>query len=110
MGIRRPRSFWEGLLAEVHRGESIEAVARRHQVRPRTLQWWAWQLRREAGRGKPRAPRFLPVLVRQPSATSIEERPASDIAIVVADLRVHLHAGADVAYVSALVAALRRSC
>ena len=111
MVIRRhPRSFWEGLLAEVHQGESIEVVARRHQVRPRTLQWWAWQLRREAGRGKSRAPRLLPVVVRHPSATPIVEHRASDIAVVVADVRVHLQVGTDVAYVSALVAALRGSC
>jgi transposase-like protein len=102
-----PRSFWEGLLAEVHHGESIEAVARRHQVRPRTLKWWRWRLRRDESRARPRAPRLLPVVVRH---APVIERAPSDLAIVVADLRVHFQVGADIGYVAALIGSLRRSC
>lgn len=38
------------------------------------------------------------------------ERAATEITIMVSDLRVHFPAGADVAYIAAIVGALRRSC
>ncbi len=104
---RHTRSFWEGLLAEVQRGESDEAVARRHHVRPRTLKWWRWRLGREGSRARARAPRLLPVVVKH--APIVEHSP-SDVAVVVADLRVHFQVGTDVGYLAALVGSLRRSC
>jgi hypothetical protein len=107
---RHARSFWEVLLAEVDRGESQDVVARRHQVRPRTLQWWCWRLRREASGAKERVPRLVPVVVRQGLATPIVERASAEVAVLVADVRVHFQVGADIGYVTALVAALRRSC
>ncbi len=42
--MRRPRSFWEGLVAELAQGRSVERVARQHGVIPARLRWWRWRL------------------------------------------------------------------
>lgn len=109
MGTRRhTRSFWEALLAEVDRGDSVEAVAGRHRVRPRTLTWWRWHLGREASRLRPNGPRLLPVVVRD--APPVVERATSEITLVVADVRLQFDVGVDTSYVAALVGSLRRAC
>ena len=96
--MRRGREFWRGLVEEVEAGERVVDVARRHHVQPGTLSWWRWKLR-----GTRRKPLLLPVVVRQPTVME----SADAIEIRVADLSIRVRSGSDVAYVAALVAALR---
>lgn len=52
MTRRRSRAEYEGLLASREReGLSYREAAERAGVKPATLAWWAWRLRREGGRG-----------------------------------------------------------
>lgn len=97
-GVRRGREFWQELVAEVDAGERVADVARRHRVQPGTLSWWRWKLR-----GARREPLLLPVIVRQPTVIG----DADAIEVRVADLSIRVRSGSDVAYVAALVAALR---
>ena len=103
MAARHPRSFWKRLVAETERGGALGPVARRNGVRPRPLTWWRWRLRHEeAGSGA--APQLLPVVVEG-------HTPAPDLVeIVIADVRLRVDVGSDVAYVAALVGALRSGC
>ena len=103
MATRHPRSFWKRLVAETERGGTVGSVARRNGVRAGTLTWWRWRLRHEeASSGG--APQLLPVVVESP-------RPdAGPIEIAVADVRLRVEVGSDVAYVATLVGALRTGC
>ena len=94
------RNFWQQASAEVDRGETIAAVARRRGVRPRTLSWWRWKLKSERGS----APAFLPVVVAS--------RPESSAAVEIAveTMTVRAEVGADIDYVVKLAVALRRQC
>jgi transposase-like protein len=96
--VRRGREFWRGLVEEVEAGERVVDVARRHHVQPGTLSWWRWKLR-----GTRREPLLLPVVVRPSTVTE----SADAIEIRVADLSIRVRSGSDVAYIAALVAALR---
>jgi transposase-like protein len=105
---RRPRSFWEKLVAEADRVGSVERVARRHGVKARSLTWWRWWLRRDArekakARTKAKAPRVLPVVIEAGAVAA-----SSVIEIAVGDLRVRVQPGTELGYVTALVEALRR--
>ena len=95
--MRRGREFWQGLVAEVDAGERVADVARRHHVQPGTLSWWRWKLR-----GARREPLLLPVVVRHPVVEGVDT-----IEVRVGDLSVRVRSGSDVAYVAALIAALR---
>ncbi|MCK6537534.1 MAG: transposase [Polyangiaceae bacterium] len=106
MAKRHSREFWARLIGEVERGGGVEAVARRHGVRPRTLIWWRWRL----GQGPRRSGRkaqLLPVVVRGAPVTF--ERPAL-VELAVRDVALRLETGTDVDYIATLVAALRSSC
>jgi transposase-like protein len=98
--VRRDRDFWKQLVGEVERGERIADVARRHRVQAKTLTWWRWKLR--GTRVAAVNARFLPVVVGQ-----AEARVESVIELRVRDVTVRLLGGSDVAYVAALVDALR---
>lgn len=91
-------------MGEVDRGERVAAVARRHRVQPRTLTWWRWKLGSEAPAPAAR-PRFLPVVVSQSSSppTTTTER----VQVRVGDVTIRFARETDVAYVAALVSALR---
>lgn len=80
-------------------GERVVDVARRHRVQPRTLTWWRWKLRTEGNRN----PLLLPVVVRRVVASG---EPAA-VELRVGELIMRVACGTDVAYVAALVAALR---
>ena len=98
--MRRDREFWKQLVGEVEGGESIAAVARRHRVQAKTLTWWRWKLR--GARGRSVEARLLPVVVKH-----AEARIGSVIELRVRDVTMRILAGSDVAYVVALVDALR---
>jgi transposase-like protein len=96
--VRRGREFWKQLVGEVERGERIADVARRHRVQPRTLTWWRWKLRADGAIDA----RFLPVVVSR-----AEPRTAPEIELSIRDVIMRIGSGSDVAYVAALVNALR---
>lgn len=104
---RHARSFWEQRVAEVERGAPLEAVARRHGVNAKTLQWWRFELRRQSREAAPApVPTLLPVVVRGgPDSTRGGQ---VEIALGRAVMRVPV--GTDVEYVAALVGAVARQC
>ncbi len=106
MAKRHTREFWARLVSEVDRVGSIEAVARRHGVRPRTLIWWRWRLGQGPRRPRRKA-RLLPVVVRE--APAVFERPVL-VEVAIRDVALRLETGTDVQYVASLVGALRSSC
>lgn len=99
MPVRHDREFWERACREVRRGARVAEVARRLGVRPRTLQWWSWKLRREQGvqQGE-----FLPVVVAEGTAMS-----AAAVELETNGVRIRVELGTDVGYVAALLAAIR---
>lgn len=112
MALRRSRAEWEELVREVDRGGTIADVARRHGVRPRTLAWWRWTLRRgtvaRSATRKQRAVAMVPVRVRGESPTV--ERVADAIEIAVRGVVVRIRVGQDTDYVARLVAAFAARC
>jgi transposase-like protein len=104
---RRSRAFWKRLVAEVARGSTVARTAERHGVRPKTLAWWRWTLRREDTTAT--NAQLLPVVFSAGpgpgSSTAIEA-----IAIEVNDVSFRVPVGSDVSYVAALVAAVRATC
>lgn len=107
MRARRSSEQWSALLDELSESsESVDAFCRRRGVRRGTLYWWRWKLgtpEREPSTGA--AVRLLAVAI-----SSIAPTVAGSVVIHVSDLRVHVEAGTDVAYVAALVEALRSRC
>lgn len=102
---RRPREFWERLVAEAERS-SIEQTARHHRVSTKSLKWWRWQI----GRQPPTRsePTLLPVVF---TAGEHAVSPPQPIAIELDDhLIFRVPVGTDEQYVAALVAAVRSTC
>jgi transposase-like protein len=87
------------VVAEVDGGELIADVARRHRVQPRTLSWWRWKLRADGRAGA----RFLPVVVSSKAAP----RDETPLELRIRDVVIRVATDTDVAYVAALVDALR---
>jgi transposase-like protein len=112
-GERHTRAFWRRLSAAVDRGASIASTAQRHGVRPKTLTWWRWMLRREEKKrpgAKRRPAKLLPVVVRA-EATRETAWGTEPIAIAVGnEVALRVPVGSDVGYVAALVAAVRKTC
>ena len=109
MGTRRSRQQWAWLLDELARsGEAVESFCRRRGIRRSTLYWWKWKLVSTPRRSPPSAAiRLLPVTAAPHSET---DAIACGLVLEVAGVRVHVEAGTDVAYVVALVDALRQRC
>jgi transposase-like protein len=106
-GALRSRADWEQLVREVESGGSIAEVARRHGVRPRTLTWWRWRLRRgKVARSATKAVQMVPVRVREVA------RPAVDdvVEVLVRGAVVRVRVGQDPRYVAELAAALAARC
>ena len=78
-------------------------VARRLGVKPRTLQWWTWKLRREAGAIRAE---FLPVVVAEQAPAAL----GAALELETHGVRLRVEVGSDVAYVAALLAAIRAAC
>ena len=90
-------------MREVGAGTSVEAVAKRHGVRPKTLLWWKWQLGR-TGRAAAEPARWLPVVVRDAASTP---RVDSLVVLAVAGCEVRITVGTDPSYIGELVRSLR---
>jgi transposase-like protein len=108
--MRRTREQWAALVATFERtGLSVERFCAPRGIAPPTLRWWRWQLR-DTGEGRRRAHNDT---VRLLSVDVADERRAarstSHVSIVLSDVEVRVDVGADVEYVAALVARLRRA-
>ena len=102
---RRSRASWAQLVAEAERSGSLVRTAERHGVSPKRLAWWRWSLQRSPA---PTSAKLLPVVVG-----SVRPAPSSLVTwleIASGDVTVRVPAGTDVAYVAALIAALRSTC
>jgi hypothetical protein len=110
MRARKSPEQWSALLDELSgSGESVESFCGRRGIRRSTLYWWRWKLgasRRSSGTET--AIRLLPVSVSAGSRSELHD--SRGIAIHVAGVQVHVETGTDVAYVAALVEALRSRC
>lgn len=107
MSKRHTRAFWEQAAARVADGETTAVVARKLGVRPRTLTWWCWRLKREGSESRKAA--FLPVVVRPVPRTSVVSAPEA-LELVVDGVVLRVPVGADPSYVADLLAALRDRC
>jgi hypothetical protein len=109
MGTRRSRQQWASELDELARtGEAVESFCRRRGIRRSTLYWWKWKLASVPRRSPPSAAiRLLPVTVAPRTDTAAIP---GGVVLEVAGVRVHVETGTDVAYVVALVDALRQRC
>lgn len=108
--VRRSRAQWLEVLAKFEAsGESIATFCAKRQISPRTFAWWRWQLRDERRAVPARENvRLIAVDVAPPS---VEEHAADRaVRIAFAGLDLHVAVGTDVAYVGALVGALRSRC
>jgi hypothetical protein len=110
MRARKSPKQWSALLDELSgSGESVESFCRRRGIRRSTLYWWRWKLgasRRSSGTDT--AIRLLPVSISAGSLSELHD--SRGIAIHIAGVQVHVETGTDVAYVAALVEALRSRC
>jgi transposase-like protein len=103
---RRPREFWERLVAEVERS-TIERTARQHGVSTKALTWWRWKLG-----AKPtvqREPSLLPVVFTA-GERAVEEAPHVIAIELDRCVTFRVPVGSDEQYVAALVAAVRSTC
>jgi transposase-like protein len=106
---RRNRKEWATLVAGYERGSlTVAQFALRHGVRPSTLSWWAWRLRREAVE---EAPRLLPVRViasTAPLARRVTEERAGIEVELPDQVRLRFSDGALIEQIVAIVQQLRR--
>lgn len=98
--MKRTRSEWTKIVAEVERGASGVAVAQRHGVNLNTLKWWRAELRRE----RSTAPRILPVLMPEPTTFT------GRVEVVVGSFTIRIDSNADLELVAKLAARLRNAC
>jgi len=98
--MKRTRSEWAKIVAEVERGASAVAVAERHGVNVKTLKWWRGELRRE----RRTSPRILPVVV--PKAATFTGR----VEVAVGSFTIRIDGNADLELVAKLAARLRDAC
>lgn len=105
---RRSREEWEQLVREVEAGDSTDHVARRHGVRPRTLAWWRWQLRRgKVARSATKAVQMVPVRIRRAApAAAVDDV----VEVLVRGAMVRVRIGQDPRYIAELAAALGERC
>lgn len=101
---RHRSEWWQERLAEVDEGAEVEDVARRHEVRAKTLIWWRTELKRRAR--KRTGPRLLPVIVSSPRPTP----GGIEILVEVGAARMHLKGGITAEYLGAVINTVGRRC
>jgi|HubBroStandDraft_1064217.scaffolds.fasta_scaffold423244_1 hypothetical protein len=112
MGTRRSRAEWESLITELETsGQSVARFSARRGLKPRTLQWWRWNLDRTEPltRHAKACVRLIPVDVIEPAATA-DMGNRAPIEISLGDVAVRVAVGTEPAYVASLIAALRARC
>ena len=110
MAVRKNREQWVAIVAAFEQsGESLRKFCARRRIRLASLKWWRWRLRdaRTASAlvRKSDEVRLVPVDVIGLAAS----RPTG-VTIALSDVEVRVEVGTDVAYVGALVGALRSRC
>jgi hypothetical protein len=101
--MRRTREDWKRVLAELRAsGMGTTEFARKRHINPKTLQWWAWELRNEASA---ELVQFVPV----EAVASV--RPACRVMEAQAGaVTLRFESGTDVEYVAALLDRLSAAC
>ena len=98
---RRSRAQWKRIVRQwKSSGQSAKAFAAEHELNPSTLYWWSRHLKREALVDKPVS--FVPVEITQVASSAV-------ITLELSATRMHVPVGADIAYVTSLLSALRAS-
>jgi hypothetical protein len=108
MRAKRTREEWAAFVAELETsGESVERFCTKHRLERASLKWWRWRLRSERpARAMARSDvRLVPVDV-----VEVVTRTPTRVAVAISDVEVRVEVGTDVAYVGALVGALRSRC
>jgi hypothetical protein len=110
MGSRRSREQWAAVVDELAAsGEKAESFCRRRGIRRSTLYWWKWKLASSPRRATTSHAAIRLLSVEVASRASGVSTPGG-LVIEIADVRLHVEAGTDVAYVGALVDRLRPRC
>lgn len=108
VGERHTREFWRRLSAAVDDGATIESIAQRHGVRPKTLEWWRWRLRRDEKK-RPQS-KLLPIVLRAEVPRQVVASSTPIVIDICNDVAFRVPVGSDVGYVAELVAAVRKTC
>lgn len=105
MTRRRPRAFWERLVADYEGSGALQkGFAADHGVKLGSLQHWLYRLRRERVQ---QPTRLVPVRL----AAARRESVHADVEMAAAGVLLRFEAGADAGYLARLVAELeRRRC
>jgi transposase-like protein len=101
---RHKSDWWQQRLAEVEEGAEVEAVARQHGVRAKTLVWWRTELKRRAR--KRTGPRLLPVVVAAQRIVTA----GVEVFVEVGPARMHLKGAVTAEYLGAVINAVARPC
>ena len=101
--MRRTREDWKLLVAELRTsGMGTTEFARKRQLNPKTLQWWAWELRDEL-------PTEVVKFVPMEASTAVV--PVRDIVEARAGaFTLRFESGTDAEYVSELLGRLGAAC
>jgi len=100
---RRTRAVWKKLVGEWQAsGKTAEQFSARHDIKPSTLKWWAWNFAGEL-EASSRSVALVPVKVAAHGHPSI-----GTFDVEVRDVRFRFEGGADPRYVAAIVHAVVR--
>lgn len=102
MRARKSRGQWAKIIATFERsGQTLDRFCAKRRIKPSTLKWWQWHLRSDARPDT--GVRLVPVDI-------VASAVAASVTISVAGTELRVDVGADVGYVTELVAALRSRC
>lgn len=96
-------------MEELSRGGDVAEIARRHDVRPRTLAWWRSELVRRARERPAPGPRLLPVVVGRARGPTLDVRTvdALDVVVELEAARVVVRGAVSAQHLAAIVSAAR---
>ena len=111
MAGSRTRDEWADLVAKFGAsGERTAAFCAKHGVAPKTFSWWRWRLRSEGMQSALPARGSMRLVAVDVKPSPVTPRGPGAVRIALADFDVQVEVGTDVAYVAALVDALRERC
>jgi hypothetical protein len=84
MTQRRSAEQWAGLIRQLERsGQTVKAFASARGIRPDTLKWWQWRLRREARlrtkKSEPTRVKLLAIAPDEPSHEGATQTPVWEV-------------------------------